>query len=42
MSNDVVKTTTHQLDAFDGFNEAIEGSDEQPQSSVNVLGLKLK
>jgi hypothetical protein len=42
MSNDVTKTTTHQLDAFDGFNEAIEGSDTQPQSGVNVLGLKLK
>jgi hypothetical protein len=42
MSSEVAKRTTHQLDAFDGFNEAIEGSDNQSQSSVSVLGLKLK
>jgi len=42
MSNDIAKKPNTELDAFDGFNEAIEGSAEQPQSSVSVLGLKLK
>jgi hypothetical protein len=46
MSNDVTKTTTHQLDAFDGFDgyeNSIEGKEASAQSDRGLSGLlKLK
>ena len=44
MSNDVAKTTTYQLDAFDGFNDftnEVEGEEERVSGRV-IQGNKIK
>jgi hypothetical protein len=42
MSNEITTSQTHELDGFGGFTDAVEGIDAQLQSSVSLLGLKLK
>src|SRR5262249_19775776 len=42
MSNEISKSQTHELDGFEGYSEAVEGTDVQSRSSVSLLGLKLK
>src|SRR5262245_54021388 len=42
MNTEISKSQIHELDGFEGYSEAVEGTDVQPRSSVSLLGLKLK